>query len=31
MIELIHLRKEYDDATPLEDVNAVINDGDNYR
>ena len=28
MIELIHLRKEYDDATPLEDVNAVINDGD---
>ena len=28
MIELIHLRKEYDDVTPLEDVNAVIRDGD---
>ena len=28
MIELIHLRKEYESATPLEDVNAVINDGD---
>lgn len=28
MIELKHLRKEYDDVTPLEDVSVVINDGD---
>lgn len=28
MIELIHLRKEYETVTPLADVNAVINDGD---
>ena len=28
MIELIHLKKEYEKATPLKDVNAVINDGD---
>ena len=28
MIELKHLKKEYDLATPLMDVNAVINDGD---
>ncbi len=28
MIELIHLRKEYENATPLKDVNTVINDGD---
>ena len=28
MIELKHLRKEYENATPLIDVNAVINDGD---
>ena len=28
MIELKHLRKEYDDVTPLEDINLVINDGD---
>ena len=28
MIELVHLRKEYELGTPLEDVNAVINDGD---
>ena len=28
MIELKHLRKEYDSATPLKDVNVVINDGD---
>ena len=28
MIELIHLEKKYERATPLKDVNAVINDGD---
>ena len=28
MIELQHLQKKYENATPLEDVNAVINDGD---
>jgi len=28
MIELIHLRKEYETVTPLADVNAVIRDGD---
>ncbi len=28
MIELIHLEKKYENATPLKDVNAVINDGD---
>ena len=28
MIELIHLEKKYENATPLEDVNAVIHDGD---
>ena len=28
MIELKHLRKEYDIVTPLKDVNTVINDGD---
>lgn len=28
MIELKHLRKEYDGAVPLEDVNAVIRDGE---
>ena len=28
MIELIHLRKEFDGETPLEDINAVIRDGD---
>ena len=28
MIELKHLRKEYDSAVPLKDVNVVINDGD---
>ena len=28
MIELRHLRKEFDGVTPLEDVNAVINDGE---
>ena len=28
MIELVHLRKEYEMSTPLKDVNAVINDGD---
>ena len=28
MIELKHLRKQYENATPLKDVNAVINDGD---
>lgn len=27
MIELIHLRKEYENVTPLKDVSAVINDG----
>ena len=28
MIELVHLEKRYENATPLKDVNAVINDGD---
>ncbi len=28
MIRIEHLRKEYANATPLKDVNAVINDGD---
>ena len=28
MIELKHLRKEYETVTPLEDVNVTINDGD---
>ena len=28
MIELRHLRKEYDGVTPLEDVNITINNGD---
>ncbi len=28
MIELRHLRKKYENAEPLKDVNAVINDGD---
>ena len=28
MIELIHLEKKYENATPLKDVNATINDGD---
>ena len=28
MIELIHLQKKYENAVPLKDVNAVINDGD---
>ena len=28
MIELKHLRKEYEEATPLKDVNTVIHDGD---
>ena len=28
MIELKHLKKQYENATPLQDVNAVINDGD---
>jgi len=28
MIELIHLQKKYERVTPLEDVNAVIRDGD---
>lgn len=28
MIELIHLKKAFDDVTPLKDVNATINDGD---
>lgn len=28
MIEIRHLRKEFEDATPLEDVNLTINDGD---
>ncbi len=28
MIELKHLEKKYEDAAPLKDVNAVINDGD---
>lgn len=28
MIELVHLEKKYENATPLHDVNTVINDGD---
>lgn len=28
MIELKHLRKEFEDTTPLKDVNLTINDGD---
>ncbi len=28
MIELRHLRKEFEDSTPLEDINITINDGD---
>ena len=28
MIELVHLEKKYELATPLKDVNTVINDGD---
>ncbi len=28
MIELVHLEKKYENAAPLRDVNAVINDGD---
>jgi len=28
MIEIKHLRKEFEDATPLEDINIVINEGD---
>jgi len=28
MIELVHLEKRYENAVPLADVNAVINDGD---
>ena len=28
MIELVHLEKRYENAAPLRDVNAVINDGD---
>ena len=28
MIELVHLEKKYENATPLADVNAVISDGD---
>ena len=28
MIEVRHLRKEYDNVTPLKDVNITINDGD---
>lgn len=28
MIELVHLRKEYENVTPLSDVNVTINDGD---
>lgn len=28
MIELVHLEKKYENATPLMDVNAVIRDGD---
>ncbi len=28
MIELVHLQKKYERATPLEDVNATIRDGD---
>ncbi len=28
MIELIHLEKKYENVTPLENVNALIKDGD---
>ncbi len=28
MIELVHLEKKYENATPLKDVNTVINNGD---
>ena len=28
MIEIRHLRKEYENSTPLKDINAVSNDGD---
>ena len=28
MIKIEHLRKEYDNAIPLKDVNVEINDGD---
>ena len=28
MIEIRHLRKEFEDTTPLEDINVTINDGD---
>ena len=28
MIRIEHLRKEYDNAIPLKDVNVEINDGD---
>ena len=28
MIELQHLKKEYPNVTPLQDVNAVIREGD---
>ena len=28
MIELVHLEKKYENATPLKDVNTIINDGD---
>ena len=28
MIELVHLEKKYENATPLADVNAMIGDGD---
>ena len=28
MIELVHLEKKYENATPLKDVSTVIHDGD---
>ena len=28
MIELVHLEKKYENAVPLDDVNAIINDGE---
>ena len=28
MIELRHLRKEFEDVTPLEDINVTIHSGD---
>ena len=28
MIEIEHLKKEYENVTPLEDVNVTINEGD---